>query len=93
MQEYEDKNKINSIINELNNTKSKDLETKFAELVKTYSEDETTKEKIADISKGSTEWQIATTSISTEKPYESIEVGVRFNGHPNYSGTAYVASL
>ena len=55
--------------------------------------DETTKEKIADISKGSTEWQIATTSISTEKPYESIEVGVRFNGHTNYSGTAYVASF
>ena len=33
-------------INELNSTKAKDIETKFAELVKTYSEDETTKEQI-----------------------------------------------
>ena len=42
--ETEAQNKINSIINELNSTKAKDLETKFAELVKTHSEDETTKE-------------------------------------------------
>ena len=42
--ETEAQNKINSIINELNSTKAKDIETKFAELVKTYSEDETTKE-------------------------------------------------
>ena len=42
--ETEAKAKITSIINELNSTKAADIETKFAELAKTHSEDETTKE-------------------------------------------------
>ena len=42
--ETEAKTKVESIINELNNTKAADVATKFAELAKTHSEDETTKE-------------------------------------------------
>ena len=42
--ETEAKAKIESIINELKNTKDADIQNKFAELAKTHSEDETTKE-------------------------------------------------
>ena len=42
--ETEAKAKVESIINELNNTKAADVAKKFAELAKTHSQDETTKE-------------------------------------------------